>query len=52
MGLNEKEVALMMDLSELKKAYKENRLYGKLKELVAALDENKDNEVYIIARFN
>jgi hypothetical protein len=40
-----------MDLYQLKEAYKENRLNGKLKELVATLDENKDNEVYAIAIF-
>lgn len=41
----------LLDLLELKDAYKENRLSGKLKELVATLDENKDNEVYMFARF-
>ena len=42
---------LYMDLFELKKAFKENRLSGKLKELVATLNEYEDNEIYVIARF-
>jgi hypothetical protein len=37
-----------LGLSELKQAYKENRLYGKLKELVATLDETEDNNVFMI----
>ena len=40
-----------LDIFELKQAYKENKLNGKLKELVATLNENKDNNVYILATF-
>ena len=40
-----------MDLFSLKEAYKENRLSGQLKELVATLNEEVDNEVYAIATF-
>ena len=43
-------VCLFMDLYKLKEAFAEGRLSGKLKELVATLDENKDNEVYALAR--
>ena len=37
-----------LDLYELKDAYKEDRLSGKLKELVATLNEDKDNNVYVL----
>ena len=40
-----------LDLIELKQAYEENRLSGKLKELVATLNELKDNDVLMIAYF-
>ena len=40
-----------LDLFELKKAYEENRLGGKLKELVATLNEMEDNNVFMIATF-
>ena len=40
-----------LDVFELKQAYKENKLSGKLKELVKALNENEDNNVYILATF-
>ena len=36
-----------LDLVELKQAYRENKLSGKLKELVATLDEFKDNNVNV-----
>ena len=36
-----------LDLIELKQAYKENRLSGKLKELVATLNEEEDNNVFM-----
>ena len=39
-----------MDITELQQAYSENRLDGKLKELVATLKEDDDN-VYAIVRF-
>ena len=40
-----------LDLIELKHAYNENRLNGKLKELVATLDEDKDNNVFMFVKF-
>jgi len=40
-----------LDLIELKKAYKENRLSGKLKELVDTLNELEDNNVLMLVRF-
>ena len=39
-----------LDITELKQAYAENKLSGKLKELVATLKED-DNNVYVIAEF-
>jgi len=50
---DEKETLLCyeLDLFELKKAYKENRLSGKLKELVATLDEMNDNNVLMFVLF-
>jgi len=51
----EKEILLTdhfeLDLIELKQAYKENKLNGQLKELVATLDEMKDNNVFVFAVF-
>jgi hypothetical protein len=41
-----------LDLFELKQAYDENRLSGKLKDLVASLDELEDNNVFMIVNFN
>ena len=38
-------------LIELKQAYRENRLSGKLKQLVATLNENEDNNVFMIINF-
>jgi hypothetical protein len=35
-------------LSELKRAHRDNKLSGKLKELVTTLDEDKDNDVFVI----
>ena len=40
-----------LELHELKEAYKANRLSGKLKELVATLNEDEDNNVFIIVEF-
>ena len=40
-----------LDLFELKKAYQENKLNGKLKELVATLDEMEDNNVFMFVTF-
>jgi len=48
---NENEYYLELDLIELKEAYKENRLSGKLKELVATLNELEDNNVFMSVKF-
>ena len=40
-----------LDIYELKQADKENKLSGKLKELVTTLNENEDNNVYVLATF-
>ena len=40
-----------LDLIELKEAYNENRLSGKLKELVATLNEEEDNNVFMFVHF-
>jgi len=40
-----------LDLYDLKQAYKDNRLRGKLKELVATLNENRDNDVFMLVDF-
>lgn len=40
-----------LDAFELKEAYRENRLSGKLKELAATLDEDEDNNIFMIVRF-
>ena len=40
-----------MDLLELKQAYRENRLSGKLKELVATLNEYEDNNVWMFVHY-
>ena len=45
------EYCFELDLIELKKAYRENKLSGKLQELVATLNEDEDNNVFMLARF-
>ena len=40
-----------LGLYELKEAYRENKLSGKLQELVATLDEDKDNNVFMLVNF-
>lgn len=40
-----------LDLIELKQAYDENKLSGKLKERVATLDEEKGNNVFVLLNF-
>jgi hypothetical protein len=40
-----------LDLIELKQAYEENKLSGKLKEIVAASDENEDNNIFVLFQF-
>ena len=47
----EKEYHFELDLIELKEAYRENRLSGKLKELVATLKELEDNNVFVFVNF-
>jgi hypothetical protein len=46
------EYRITLCLSELKDAYRENRLGGELKELVATLNEDEDNDVSMILRFH
>ena len=45
------EAFFELDLVELKQAYKENKLSGKLKELVGTLDELNDNNIFMIVDF-
>ena len=40
-----------LDLFELKQAYHDNKLSGKLKELVATLNEDEDNNVFMLVEF-
>jgi hypothetical protein len=47
----ENGVFFELDLIELKQAYNEGKLSGKLKDLAATLDENKDNNVFLLAKF-
>ena len=48
---HEKEYYFELDLIELKQAYRENKLSGKLKEFVDTLDEDKDNNVLMFVNF-
>jgi len=48
---HENEYYFELDLIELKQAYRENKLGGKLKELVATLDEDEDNNVFMFVKF-
>ena len=48
---DENGYVFLLDLFELKQAYKENKLGGKLKELVATLDEYNDNHVFMLVHF-
>ena len=45
-------VSFELDLTELTQAYRENRLSGKLKELVATLNEDVDNNIFMFVKFN
>ena len=47
----EKGVLFEFELVELKQAYRENKLSGKLKELVSALNEDEDNNVFMFVDF-
>ena len=40
-----------LDLFELKEAHRENKLSGKLKELVASLNEEEDNNIFVFLSF-
>ena len=51
MGNNENGFYFELELVELKQAYNENRLSGKLKELVATLNEDEDNNVFMFVNF-
>ncbi len=48
---SEKEYLFELNLIELKEAYRENKLSGKLKGLVATLNEDKDNNVFMFVSF-
>ena len=45
------QVYFELDLIELKQAYRENKLSGKLNELVATLNEYEDNNVFALVDF-
>ncbi len=49
---SEDEYHFELDIVELREAYTENRLSGKLKEIVAALNEDEDNNIYLFVKFN
>ena len=44
-------ISFELELVELKQAYRENKLSGKLKELVETLNEDKDNNVFMFVNF-
>ena len=48
---NENEYHFDLDLLELKEAFNENRLSGKLKELVSTLNELEDNNIHLLVNF-
>ena len=48
---NEKEYFFELDLMELKQANSDNKLSGKLKELVSALNEEEDNNIFMFVNF-
>lgn len=48
---HDNSIHIKLDLIELKQAYKENKLRGKLKELVATLNEFEDNDVFMFIKF-
>jgi len=50
-SFHENGTHIELDLFELKLAYREKRLSGKLKELVSKLNELKDNNVYMFIKF-
>ena len=47
----EEGVFFELELVELKQADRENRLSGKLKELVSTLNEDEDNNVFMFVNF-
>ena len=51
LSFNEKEAVFPLLLHELKQAYHEDKLSGKLKELVATLNEYDDNDVFMLVNF-
>ena len=48
---NNTQIFFELNLFELKQAYKDKKINGKLKELVATLDENVDNNVFMFINF-
>jgi hypothetical protein len=51
-GNYEKGVYFELELIELKQAYSENKLSGKLNDMVATLNEEKDNNIFMFVEFN
>lgn len=47
----ENEYYLELDVFELKEAYREGKLSGKLKELTAKLNEEEDNNIFVFVNF-
>ena len=45
------KTACILNWIELKRAYRENKLSGKLNELVADLNEDEDNNVFMFVHF-
>lgn len=48
---SENEYHFELDVFELKEAYREGRLSGKLKELVATINEDEDNNIFMFLDF-
>jgi len=47
----ENEYHFELDLFDVKEAYRENKLSGKLKELAASLNEDEDNNIFVFCSF-
>ncbi|MDR1645237.1 MAG: 6-bladed beta-propeller, partial [Tannerellaceae bacterium] len=47
----ENGAAFELDIIELKQAYAENKLSGRLKEIVASSDEEEANNVFVLFQF-
>lgn len=48
---SEKEYHFELDVFELKEAYRENKLSGKLKELATTLNEDEDSNIFVFVDF-